>query len=105
MTQVVAENGLSTRKAKAAAPWLLIQPAGSEISLPEFQVAGTGTEHPSDSSGNQGVALQGGAKSGALSGDSAISDPDLLAVVAAWPTLPEAVRQRVVAMVQAPRGE
>ena len=57
-----------------------------------------GVEQRANSSGNQGVALQGGAKSGALSGDSA-PDPDLMAVVAAWPTLPEAVRQKIVGMV------
>ena len=60
----------------------------------------TGTEHTANSSGNQGIAVQGGAKSGALSGDSAPIDPDLLAVVAAWPTLPQAVRRQVVAMVK-----
>jgi len=32
-------------------------------------------------------------------GDSAISDPDLLAVVAAWPTLPEAIRAEVFNLV------
>ena len=31
-------------------------------------------------------------------------DPDLMAVVAAWPVLPEAVRQRIVAMVKAAAG-
>ena len=52
-----------------------------------------------DSSENTGVARQGGpAKSGALSGDSAPIDPELAAVVAAWPTLPEAVRRQVVAL-------
>jgi hypothetical protein len=61
----------------------------------------TALEHPTNSSGNQGGALQSGAKSGALSGDSAPSDADLAAVVAAWPTLPEAVRQQVVATVEA----
>jgi hypothetical protein len=59
------------------------------------------------SSENQGVAPQGGAKSGALSGDSVASgalpaptDPDLAAVVNAWPTLPEAVRRQVVGLVR-----
>ena len=64
----------------------------------------TGREQPANSSGNRGVAPQGGAESGALSGDSssggalpAPTDPDLLAVVAAWPTLPEVVRRKIVA--------
>ena len=29
----------------------------------------------------------------------ALSDPDLAAIVAAWPTLPEAVRRQVVTLV------
>lgn len=66
-----------------------------------------GVEQIADSSGNTGVTLQGGAQSGALSGDSAqggalpaSTDPDLLAVVNAWPKLPEAARQRIVAVVR-----
>ena len=60
-----------------------------------------------DSSGNQGVALQGGADSGALSGDScpggalpAPTDPDLLVVVNAWPTLPEPARQAILTIIR-----
>jgi hypothetical protein len=67
-----------------------------------------GTELSANSSENRGVAGRGGAESGALSGDSfsggalpALTDPDLLAVVNAWPGLPEATRQSIVAMVQA----
>jgi len=55
-----------------------------------------GVEQIADSSGNQRVALQGGTESGALSGDSAPSDPELAEVVRAWPTLSEAVRRQVV---------
>jgi len=60
-----------------------------------------GVEQIADSSENQRVALQGGAESGALSGDSALSDPDLDIIVKVWPTLPEAVRRQVVALVRA----
>jgi len=56
-----------------------------------------------------------GAKSGALAADSAPQgrseapgdtppDADLQAVIAAWPSLPEAVRARIAAMVQAADG-
>ena len=56
-----------------------------------------------------------GAKSGALAADSAPQgrsetpgdtppDADLQAVIAAWPGLSEAVRARIVAMVQAADG-
>ena len=59
-----------------------------------------GVEQIANSSGNQGVALPSGAESGAVGGDSAPIDPDLAAVVAAWPGLPEAVRRKVVALVR-----
>jgi hypothetical protein len=35
----------------------------------------------------------------AIEGNSAPIDPDLMTVVAAWPKLPKAVRQQVVALV------
>lgn len=59
-----------------------------------------GVEQTADSSENRGGGVQGGAKSGALSGDSALSDPDLAAVVAAWPSLPATVRQRMVMLAK-----
>jgi hypothetical protein len=75
-------------------------------------VGGTGPEQTANSSGNQGVTPQGGAESGALSGDSAEggalpapNDPDLMAVVVAWSTLPEAVRRKVVAVIRGVSGK
>jgi branched-subunit amino acid aminotransferase/4-amino-4-deoxychorismate lyase len=73
---------------------------GESLSPASEEATRQGLEHTANSSGNHGVALQGGAKSGALSGDSAPIDPDLAAVVAAWPTLPEATRQSIVAAVK-----
>ena len=71
----------------------------------ELKAPRQGAELIANSSGNRGVALQGGAESGALSGDSAKggalpapTDPDLLAVVAAWPNLSETVRHSIVTM-------
>jgi hypothetical protein len=66
----------------------------------KYKVPPRGVEQIADSSGNQGVAHQGGAKSGALSGDSAPIDPDLAEVVAAWTDLPEKVREKIVAMAR-----
>jgi hypothetical protein len=63
-----------------------------------------GVEHTADFSGNHGVALQGGAKSGALYGDHAPRDRDLDRIIKAWPTLPEAVRRQVVGLVRAAVG-
>ena len=63
-------------------------------------MGGTGLEHPAKSSGFQGVLPEGGAESGAVGARMALSDPDLMAVANAWPTLPEAMRQSIVAMVK-----
>lgn len=67
-------------------------------------VGATGPE-PADVSAFQNKGLRnrpdaGGAVSGAVSADSTPEAPDLQAVIAAWPGLPEAVRARIVAMVQ-----
>lgn len=43
----------------------------------------------------------GGAKSGALGADLAPIYPDLVAVIDAWPRLPEKTRRAVLAMVKA----
>lgn len=46
------------------------------------------------------VPLQSGAKSGALGAGLAPNDPDLAAIVAAWPTVTERVRKRVVKLAK-----
>lgn len=46
-------------------------------------------------------APQGGAESGAVGAQTPPIDPDLQAVVKAWPGLPESVRAGIVAMVRA----
>ena len=60
-----------------------------------------GLEPPSNSPGNTGIPQAGGAESGALAAPKPPSDPDLRAVVEAWPELPDAVRVAVVALVKA----
>ena len=45
--------------------------------------------------------LSGGAESGALPADSAPIDPDLAALIDAWPTLPEAIRQSILVFARA----
>ena len=64
---------------------------------PKESVAAAGLEITAKSSENQGALPEGGAESGAWSGDSAPIDPDLAAVVATWPGLPKATRQQVAA--------
>jgi len=64
----------------------------------------TGLEHSHDSSGNTRVSESGGSKSGNSGPDSGApmaADPELAAVVAAWPELPPAIRAGILAMVGA----
>ena len=69
----------------------------------------TGFELPSVSMQNTHGSLPSGAKCGALSGGAdptpiqavAAPDPDLAAVIAAWPSLPAVLRDGIVAMVAA----
>lgn len=68
----------------------------------------TGSELPRNLSDNTKGSDSGGNKSGntgARFGDSAVvttlTDPELAAVVAAWPDLPPAIRAGVIALVQA----
>lgn len=78
-----------------------------------------GPEHPQESSGNSHGPPAGGANCGALPGESGSdparvsapiavpstpADPDLAAVVAAWPNVPAAIRAGIVAMVKAACG-
>ena len=53
----------------------------------------------------QESANGGAAKSASYADDSDSIDPDLAAVIDAWPKLPKAVRAGIVAMVQAARPE
>lgn len=71
-----------------------------------------GLEQPPETTGNTGVSLPSGAKCGALSSDSVPNptltkptDPELAAVVAAWPDLPPAIRAGVLALVRAAGGK
>ena len=67
-------------------------------------MAGTGLELTPDSSGNSSAATQSGAECGALGALSGPFDPDLAAIVEAWPSLPEALRAGILAMVRAANG-
>jgi hypothetical protein len=44
---------------------------------------------------------QGGANSGALANESTAIDHALAAIIDAWPTLPEAIRAGILAMIRA----
>ena len=61
----------------------------------------------SDSTNPSGVKtsvnrpMPGGTKSGTVDADSLLSDPDLAAVVNAWPDLPESIRREILGLVGA----
>jgi hypothetical protein len=89
------------------------QPAASVRNTPQFpekyealrgvaivSVAEAGLERTANSSGNTGYSEKGGAESGASSGNSAPIDPDLMAIVNAWPDLPKTARQAILAIIQ-----
>jgi hypothetical protein len=66
----------------------------------------------SNSKGKTQISESCGAESGARGNDSApetvpetTPDPELAAVVRAWPTLPEPIRAGILAMVNATKGE
>jgi hypothetical protein len=70
-------------------------------------VTPTGAELSAFSSGNKGVSLQSGAKTGALSGISYTGGeiptpiaPDLLEVVDAWLTLSATARMNILAIIR-----
>lgn len=50
--------------------------------------------------GKQGVSEPSGAESGALHPVNAIGDPELAAVVVAWPALPEVIKAGILAMIR-----
>jgi hypothetical protein len=50
------------------------------------------------------VRSPGGAKSGALTPEKPTIDPALATLIDAWPTLPEAIRAGILAMIRATGG-
>ena len=54
-----------------------------------------------ETAGNSGDSFQSGAESGALAAREAPMDPALAAVIEAWPTLPEAIKAGILAMIRA----
>ena len=44
---------------------------------------------------------QGGAESGAVENDTAPTDPELAKVIETWPSLPEAIKRAILAMIDA----
>ena len=64
-------------------------------------MAEAGLELPQETPGKTHFSESGGAESGAVDAPSAPIPPELGKVIDAWPTLPEKVRARILAMVEA----
>ena len=62
------------------------------------------TEQTAKSSGDTTISASAGANAGAVETKTAHDDPDLQAIIDAWPALPEAIKAGIVAMVQAAGG-
>jgi hypothetical protein len=63
-------------------------------------MAEMGLEYPPRIPGNTRSFRQGGAESGAVRLEG-ILDPDLAALVEAWPTLPDALKSAILTMLRA----
>lgn len=63
-----------------------------------------GNRTHAENAGETREAGQSGAECGALGAQNAPLDPDLAAVVDAWPKLPEAIKAGILAMVKAAGG-
>ena len=64
-------------------------------------MVGAGIELPQENGGNSIGSGESGAESGALGARNAPFDSDLTAVVDRWPTLPEAIKVGILAMIWA----
>lgn len=53
---------------------------------------------------NPGVSESGGANSGALGARGGAIAPELRAIIDAWPTLPEAIKAGILALVRTAGG-
>jgi len=62
-----------------------------------------GLERPPQNTGKTFVSKTRGAKSGALSPNIIPFDPDQQRILEAWPTLPEALRAGIMAMIDSAR--
>ena len=66
-----------------------------------IQVAGTGFEPLAKTLGERVIDERRGAKCGADDAESGAADADLEVLIAAWPTLSEAVKADILAMARA----
>lgn len=65
----------------------------------------TGAEHPAQTSGKTPVSERGGAECGAQRAPRGQFEPDLQRVIDGWPTLPDALKTGILAMITAASGD
>jgi len=93
---VVTRQAAGKTGCRPFACWL---PAAKRLLTPRGLERGNVSDD--DNRGLRNPASEGRAQNGALSDDSPPLDADFAAIVRAWPTLPEAVKAGIVAMVEA----
>ena len=87
------------QKNRELGPVALSQPLPTSLSSPG------GTTNLSELANKTLVSESSGAESGALPANPTPPDPALALVIAAWPTLPEAVRRKIVKAVEVGGGK
>jgi len=76
-----------------------------EPGLHPAKVEAAGIEPPRENTGKTALPAESGAKSGTLGAHFGPAPTDLRTVIDAWPTLPEAIRADIVAMVRTAGGD
>src|SRR5262249_29426707 len=102
-------NWPKTRNAGRSLARRFVLTRGERSSAPGVKAPRLGLEPVSASSNNdktlEHCSNPSAAKSGAVFGDSSQSDPRLMMIQNAWPTLPEALRAGILAMIDAARKD
>jgi hypothetical protein len=80
---------------------LIVNPWAARVRDSWVEVAGAGTELPPQNEVNFATGGESGAQSGAPGAPNGPVNPDLVAVVEAWPSLPAALKAGILAMVRA----
>jgi hypothetical protein len=80
---------------------VILRSATSCETLQHRGMGDTGLEQSSESSAETSRTARGGAQSGARGATGKMIDADLAMVVDIWPTLPEAIQARILAMIKA----
>jgi len=98
---VLLRTGSQADQAAQEKPPVLQGDASACDHLRDGQVPPAGIEQSADSPRRVRVSETGGAKSGAVDRKNGPIDPELAQVIEAWPTLPPAIREAILARLRA----